>query len=379
MKSSPRELSEIAGLFLRLGTTAFGGPTAHIAMMHDETVKRRKWLSDQEFLDMVGATNLIPGPNSTEMAIHLGFRRAGWIGLAIGGLSFIVPAMLIVLLFAWVYVRFGSSPQAEWLFYGMKPVVIAVIVQAIWNLGQKAVKGPLTAVVAVVVLVMYIAGINEIAILIAGGLAVMLVVNYRKIWRGNWGVFLLPLGGIGAPSHIPMQFSLPALFLSFLKIGAVLYGSGYVLLAFLRADFVEHLGWLNDQQLMDAITIGQVTPGPVLTTATFIGYVLWGMPGALLATLGIFLPSFLFVAVSSPLIPRIRGSTWASGLLDGVNVASLGLMATVSWHLGRAALTDYLTVLVALVSSVLLFRFRVSSTWLIVGGALVGVLNATFR
>lgn len=379
MNSSPRKLTEVAGLFLRLGTTAFGGPAAYIAMMHDETVKRRNWLNDQKFLDLVGATNLIPGPNATEMAIHLGFLRAGWMGLVIGGLSFIVPAMLITLLLAWGYVRFGALPQAGWLLYGIKPVVIAIIVQAIWSLGRKAVKGPLMAGVAVVVLVMYFAGIHEIAILFGGGLVVMLVANYRRIRRENWGAFLIPLGGMGISFHIPALFSLPVLFLIFLKIGSVLYGSGYVLLAFLRADFVERLGWLTDQQLMDAIAIGQVTPGPIFTTATFIGYILGGMRGALLATLGIFLPSFFFVAVSRPLIPRIRESPWASDLLDGVNVASLGLMAAVTWQLGWAALTDYFSALVALVSSVLLFRFRVNSTWLIVGGALVGALNATFR
>jgi chromate transporter len=377
--SASHGLAEVARLFLKLGLIAFGGPAAHIAMMHDETVKRRKWLSDQEFLDLVGATNLIPGPNSTEMAIHIGFLRAGWRGLVIGGACFIVPAMLIVLSMAWVYVRFGATPQAEWLLYGIKPVVIAIIVQALWSLGQKAVKGPLTAGVAVMVIILYFSGMNEIALLFAGGLMVMLAKNYRRLRGRFWGAFMLPVGGVGALSQMATPFSLSSLFFIFLKIGSVLYGSGYVLLAFLRADFVVRLGWLTDQQLIDAIAIGQVTPGPVFTTATFIGYVLGGIPGALLATLGIFLPSFIFVAISNPLIPRMRKSAWISGLLDGVNVASLGLMAAVTWQLGRASLISPLPIIIALGSFVLLMWFRANSTWLIAGGGLIGLLSAALR
>jgi chromate transporter len=358
--------------------TAFGGPAAHIAMMHNETVKRRGWLSDQQFLDLVGATNLIPGPNSTEMAIHIGFLRAGWPGLIIGGICFITPAMLIVLFLAWVYVRFGATPQVEWLLYGIKPVVIAIIAQALWSLGQKAVKGAATAAVAVIVIILYFMGINEIALLFGGGLIVMLVMNYRRLRRRMAGIFI-PLSTAGILSYVSIQFSLLQLFLTFLKIGAVLYGSGYVLLAFLRADFVVRFGWLTDQQLMDAIAIGQVTPGPVFTTATFIGFVLGGMPGALLATLAIFLPSFIFVAISNPLIPRIRNSAWVSGLLDGVNVASLGLMAAVTWQLGRASLTGPLTILIALISFVLLIWFKLNSTWLIAGGGLIGLLSSALR
>jgi chromate transporter len=373
-----QRLTEVAKLFLKLGMTAFGGPAAHIAMMHNEIVKRRKWLSDQQFLDLVGATNLIPGPNSTEMAIHIGFLRAGWPGLIVGGICFIVPAMLIVLFLAWVYVRFGATPQAEWLFYGIKPVVIAIIVQALWSLGQKAVKGAPTAAVAVIVIILYFMGMNEIALLFGGGLIVMLLTNYRRLRRRMAGIFI-PLSSVGILSYVSIPFSLPQLFLTFLKIGAVLYGSGYVLLAFLRADFVVRFGWLTDQQLMDAIAIGQVTPGPVFTTATFIGFVLGGIPGALLATLAIFLPSFIFVAISNPLIPRIRNSAWVSGLLDGVNVASLGLMAAVTWQLGRASLTGPLTILIALSSFVLLIWLKVNSTWLIVGGGLIGLLSSVLR
>jgi chromate transporter len=368
-------LKEVVSLFLRLGTTAFGGPAAHIAIMHAETVIRRKWLSDQEFLDLVGATNLIPGPNSTEMAIHIGFRRAGWPGLLAAGVSFIAPAMLIVIGLAWAYVQFGSTPQAEWLLYGIKPVVIAIIVQALWSLGQKAVKGALTATIAILVIGSYFMGINEIALLFAGGAVVMMVKNIKRLRSQVSRAIFLPLGGLGLYLQATVPFSLPTLFFTFLKIGSVLYGSGYVLLAFLRADFVVRYGWLSDQQLVDAIAIGQVTPGPVFTTATFIGYLLAGIPGALLATLGIFLPSFFFVTISNPLIPRIRNSAWVSGLLDGVNVASLGLMAAVTWQLGWTSLIDPLTTIVAFIALVLLLRFKINSTWLIAGGALVGWLS----
>ncbi|MBL8080866.1 MAG: chromate transporter [Anaerolineales bacterium] len=375
-QSSRRNLMEVAALFLKLGVTAFGGPAAHIAMMHDETVKRRKWISEQEFLDLVGATNLIPGPNSTEMAIHLGYLRAGWPGLIIGGLCFILPAMLIVMVLAWTYVQVGATPQAEWLMYGVKPVVIAVIAQALWNLGQKAVKGPLLAMVGGSVLALYFAGVNEILLLFAGGLVVMMAKNAKTLKPNSLGALFLspwPEWKLAVSAMLlSTTFSLPLLFLTFLKIGAVLYGSGYVLLAFLRADFVVRLGWLTDRQLIDAIAIGQVTPGPVFTTATFIGFLLGGVSGALVATLGIFLPSFFFVAISNPIIPRLRSSPWAGGLLDGVNVASLGLMAAVTWQLGRSSLIDILTVFIALASLALLMRFKVNSTWLILGGGIIG-------
>jgi len=375
----PGRLQEIARLFLKLGLTAFGGPAAHIAMMHEETVKRRRWLSEAEFLDLVGATHLIPGPNSTEMAIHLGFRRAGWPGLIVAGVSFIVPAALLVLLFAWTYVRFGSTPQAEWLFYGIKPVIIAIVVQALWSLGRTAVKNTLTGVVGLLVLGLYFVGVNEIALLFAGGLIVMLAGGLRQLRGDARAALLLPLGGLGGLLQGSISVNLPFLFLTFLKIGAVLYGSGYVLLAYLRADLVVRAQLLTDQQLIDAVAIGQLTPGPVFTTATFIGYLLAGAPGALLATLGIFLPSFIFVAISNPLIPRLRSSTWVSGLLDGVTVASLALMAVVSWQLGRAALVDGWTVAIALASLAALVRFKVNSTVLIAVGAGIGLLSTLLR
>ncbi len=367
-------LKEVVGLSLKLGLTAFGGPAAHIAMMHDETVKRRRWLSDQEFLDLVGATNLIPGPNSTEMAIHIGFLRAGWPGLILGGLGFIGPAVLIVLGLAWAYVRFGATPEAGGLLYGVKPVVIAVIVQAVWNLGRTAVKGPLTGAIAALVVVLYFLGFHEIGLLFASALLVMLVRNLARPRWPRWTALLIPWSGVAglAPAA---PFGLPLLFLTFLKIGAVLYGSGYVLLAFLRADLVVRFGWLTDQQLLNAVAIGQVTPGPVFTTATFIGFLLGGLPGALLATVAIFLPSFVFVALSKPLIPRIRHSPWLNSLLDGVNVAAVGLMAAVTWPLARASLTDSLTVAIAVVALVLLIRLKLNSTWLIAAGAILGFLT----
>jgi chromate transporter len=403
MNPSPRmrRLGEVIALFLKLGLTAFGGPAAHIGMMHDEVVERRKWLDEQQFLDLLGATNLIPGPNSTEMTIHIGFMRAGWPGLIAGGLCFILPAMLMVMIFAGVYVRYGSTPQAGWLLYGIKPVVIAIILQALWTLGRKAVKSPLTAAAGLASFSLYFLGTNDIALLLLTGAAVMIMENIRRIkmspgsmvlitpfyWKESVKALTKSLSVRSERfnalfnSNIPglaviasaVPFSLPLLFLTFLKIGSVLYGSGYVLLAFLRSDFVVRLGWLTDQQLLDAIAVGQITPGPLFTSATFVGYLLGGIPGGLLATLGIFLPSFVFVAISNPFIPRLRGSPWAGALLDGVNAASLGLMAAVTVQLGRSSIVDPLTALLAAGTLFLLLRFKINSTWLIAGGALVGI------
>ena len=372
----PQRLAEVAVLFLKLGLTAFGGPAAHVAMMHDEVVKRRKWVDDQQFLDLLGATNLIPGPNSTEMVIHLSFLRAGWPGLLVGGVCFVLPAALIVTALAWAYVRLGHTPAATWLLYGIKPPVIAIIAKALWDLGRKAAKGPLSIVVGLAVFVLYFVGVNEIALLFAGGLLVMIAGNLHRLDRSTPKGFLLPLGALGAPALLAAPFTLSVLFLTCLKIGAVLYGSGYVLLAFMRADFVTRLAWLTDQQLVDAIAIGQVTPGPLFTAATFVGFVLGGIPGALLATLGMFLPSFVFVAISNPFIPKMRASPWLGALLDGVNVSSLGLMSAVTLQLGRASLIDLLTIAMALVSVILIARFRINGTWLVLGGALVGLLRA---
>lgn len=369
-------LNEVFKLFLKLGFTAFGGPAAHIGMMHDEVVKRRKWLDEQEFLDLLGATNLIPGPNSTEMAIHISYKRAGWHGLILGGLSFIVPAVLMVLGLAWLYVEYGSYPQANWLLYGIKPVVIAIVLQALWSLGRKAIKDWLTAFMVVVVIGLYWAGINEIGLLFGGGFALLLLKNIHNFPLKKVAGVAFPGSMLVMTSQAVNSVQLPLLFFTFLKIGSILYGSGYVLLAFLRADFVVHLGWLTDQQLIDAIAIGQVTPGPVFTTATFIGYILAGVPGALLATLGIFLPSFVFVALSSPLIPKLRNSKFFGSLLDGINAVSLGLMAAVLVQLGRSSLIDPVTILIGFISAILLIRYRVNSTWLIMGGGLIGLASA---
>jgi chromate transporter len=368
-------LRELATLFLKLGTIAFGGPAAHIAMMEDEVVRRRRWLTREQFLDYLGATNLIPGPNSTEMAIHIGHARAGWRGLLVAGASFILPASLIVGAIAWAYVRYGSLPQMTWLLYGVKPVVIAVVAQALWALGRTALTTTAAWALGVAAVGASALGVNEVVILIAAGVAMALV---RSGARGA-RVAVLPaaplvLSAVAASGPAPV--SLWMMFAVFAKAGALLFGSGYVLLAFLRADLVERLGWLSETQLLDAIAVGQVTPGPVFTTATFVGYVLGGAGGALVATIAIFLPAFVFVAASGPLVPRLRRSATASAVLDGVIVASLALMGVVTVQLARAALVDLLAVALAAASAVLLFRFRVNSAWLILAGAVVGLVAA---
>jgi chromate transporter len=380
---SETSLGELARLFLKLGTIGFGGPAAHIAMMEDEVVKRRRWLNHQEFLDLLGATNLIPGPNSTEMAIHIGLVRAGWKGLIVAGSCFILPAMLIVWFLAALYVRYGSLPEATFLLYGIKPVIIAIVVQALWGLGKSAVKGTLTALVGVTVMMMFFLGMNEILLLFAAGFITMAIENLWRGWKQGAhlvvGFPVLSIFSVSADLGSPIALtttvpvSLLTLTLFFLKIGSVLFGTGYVLLAFLRADLIDRWHWLTDQQLLDAIAIGQFTPGPVLTTATFIGYVIAGSPGAILATVGIFLPAFVFVLISSPFIPKLRSSSWASGFLDGVNVASLGLMAAVTWQLGRAAVIDWFTAFLALISAVLVFRLKINSAWLVLGGGVIGL------
>jgi chromate transporter len=370
-------VGEVARLALKLGFTAFGGPAAHIAMLHDEVVTRRKWIGEQRFLDLLGATNLIPGPNSTEMVIHVGHIRAGYAGLLAAGVGFILPAAAIVLALAWLYVNYGTTPTGEWLLYGIKPVIIAIVLQALWSLGRKAVKGTFLGIVGAVVFALYLAGLDELLLLFAGGLLVTIIqVGRHRFSRSenNVSTFLPWFAAtLAAPLAQAVPVSLSGLFLIFLKIGAVLYGSGYVLLAFLRNDLVVNLGWLTDQQLLDAVAIGQFTPGPVFTTATFVGFLVAGWPGAILATVAIFLPSFLFVAAISPLIPRLRNSTLLASLLDGVNVAALGLMAAVTWQLGQAAIVDWLTALLVILAAVLLFRFKLNSAWLVLGGALIGL------
>ena len=371
-------LREVALLFLKLGAFSFGGPAVYIALMHRETVNRRGWIDEQRFLDLVGATNLIPGPNATEMASHLGLIRAGWLGLIAGGVLFILPGMAATLLVAWAYVTYGSIPEVGWVLYGVKPVVIGIVVEAQWSLGRKAVKGPTTAVVGIGVVALYLLGFNEIALLFGGAAVVLLVYSGRRFLKQ----------GLAAVAPIPLLFKIPltvfstgvvpfsqtTLFLSFLKIGSVLFGSGYVLLAFLRSEFVERLGWLTNQQVLDAIVAGQITPGPVFSSATFVGYMVGGWPSALLATLGIFLPSFLFVGLLSRILPFVRKSPWAGIFLDGVNVASLGLMAGVTVQLGQTAIVDVYTIVLLLATLFVIFRLKVNSVWLIPGGALLGAI-----
>lgn len=363
-------LLELATLFGRLGATAFGGPSAHIAMMRSEVVARRAWLTEEQFLDLLGATNLIPGPNSTEMAIHIGWARRRWAGLLVAGVSFIVPATLITAAFAWAYVRLGSIPEVGWLLYGVKPVVLAIVVQAIAGLAPKAARSWPLRVLGVGAAIAVALGVDELTVLFGAG---ALVATVRA--AGRWDAPLLPLGpvALGAAGAV-IPVSLPALFLVFAKIGSVLFGSGYVLVAFLRSELVDRLHWLTESQLIDAVAVGQVTPGPVFTTATFIGYLLGGPEGAVVATVGIFLPAFVFVALSAPLVPWLRASPVASGFLDGVNVASLALMGVVTVQLGSAAVVDLPTAVFGLLSAALLLRGRVGPTSLMIGGAVCGIL-----
>lgn len=370
----PTSLRELGLLFLRLGATAFGGPAAHVAMMHDEVVRRRNWLSEERFLDLVSATNLIPGPNSTELAIHIGWERRRWAGLAVAGLAFIVPAVLLTAGCGWAYVRFGHVPSASWLLYGVKPVIVAVVVQAIWGLAPKAARTTFLRMLGAVALVLALAGVHELALLFGAGAVALIEARKRRGQaRSQLSTFVpvLPwVAGVTAVSSVTFS----SLFWVFFKAGSLLFGSGYVLLAFLRADLVARLGWLTEAQLIDAIAIGQVTPGPVFTTATFIGYVLLGPTGAVVATVAIFLPAFVFVAASGPLVPKLRASALAGAFLDGINVASLALMFAVTVQLGRAALVDVPSVLLAFGSALLLLRFRPNATWLVLGGAFAGWL-----
>jgi chromate transporter len=388
-------LKELALFFLRLGITAFGGPAAHIAIMEDELVRRRKWLSREKFLDLLGASNLIPGPSSSELALHIGYLRAGWPGLLVGGACFILPAAILVGIIAWAYVRFGHLPAVAALLYGVKPVVIAVIFQALWGLARTAVKSRALAIAGLVCLALSFAQVNVILILFGTG-AILAVIRalsrnraanqkttgsltFVSVWRGmrTGLVRIFPWAGTtGVAAVMPGMWPL---FLVFLKIGSIVFGSGYVLLVFLRAELVVHRAWVTDAQLIDAVAIGQVTPGPVFTTATFLGYLLRGPGGALAATVGIFLPAFILVSISGPLIPLLRRSATAGAFLDGVNVASLALMAAVSYQLSRSAIVDWLTTGLAIAGAVLLLRFRINSAWLVLGGAILGIAARLIR
>ncbi|MGC2193294.1 MAG: chromate efflux transporter [Terriglobales bacterium] len=371
-RASQTSLLELALLFLRLGATAIGGPAVHISMMEEEVVTRRGWLTRAEFLDFLGATNLIPGPNSTEMAIHVGRVRAGWRGLLTAGVSFILPAALMVGCLAWAYVRYGALPQVGAVLYGVKPVVIVVIAQGAYRLGKSAMKSRWLVVLGVTAMVAAALGLDPLLTLgAAGALAGCIHLGSR---RRSPNLLTVPLAAGGASLAGSLSFSLPLLFLVMLKIGATLFGGGYVLVAFLRSDLVVRLGWLSERQLLDAVAMGQVTPGPLFTTATFVGYVLGGGTGALLATIAIFLPAFVLVALSGPLVPRIRSSPTAGAVLDGINVAALALMVVVSAQLARTAVVDWFTLTVAALSAVLLFRYRVNSAWLVLGSAVAGGL-----
>ena len=385
-------LWEVVAYFLRLGVVAFGGPAAHVAMMRRDLVEQRKWLSDQDLLDHLAVASLIPGPNSTELAMHIGARRAGWAGLWLGGAAFILPAFAIVLAFAWLYVEYGETPAGTDLLRGVQPVILAVVVQAIWSLRTTAVRAWDTAVVAFAAVVLAVLGLNEAFVIVGAGLALLAwrrlgpeplreplgapLPDPRTVWRAvrRW----LRVTGRRAGGLVllatPAGFALPELFWVFLKIGGTLYGSGYVLVAFLEADFVMSRGWLSEQTLVDAVAVGQFTPGPVFTTATFVGYVFDGFPGAIVATLGIFLPSFFFVAVTHRLVPRLREAPWASGFLDGVGAAAVAVMAVVVVSLGRVVVDDAFAWVVLAVAAVVLVRFSLSTVWLVLAGGAAGLL-----
>ncbi|MBZ5638941.1 MAG: chromate efflux transporter [Acidobacteriia bacterium] len=374
-RAPPSSAASLVRPFLKLGTIAFGGPAAHIAMMEDEFVRRAAWLSREQFLDLVGASSLIPGPSSTEVAIFVGHRRAGWRGLLVAGCCFILPAASMVTALAWAYVRFGRLPQVGAVLYGVKAVIIAIIVQALVGFARTAIKTKTLLALGAAAGGATLLGVGPLVVLLAAGfLHAMTAIRLRPAGRSRGMLFLAAATAPGAWSPA-LRFSLAKLFLIFLKIGAVVFGSGYVLLAFLRADFVERTHWLTPGQLIDAVAVGQVTPGPVFTTATFIGYLLAGPLGAVVATVAIFLPSIVLVAVGGRLIPRLRRSPAAAAFLDGVNVASLALMAIVTAHLARDALVDLVTASLAAMGALLLFRFRVGSAWLILAAACVGAVK----
>jgi chromate transporter len=389
-------LIELARLFFRLGLLGFGGPNAHIAMMEAEVVNRREWLTRVQFIDLIGATNLIPGPNSTEMAIQIGYVYAGWLGLIIAGVSFILPAVFITMGLAWGYVKFGTMPQVAWLLYGIKPAVLGVIVDALWRLGQKAIKTSQLLTIAIgVILLVWLGGVNEIIALLTGGVigAIWLQFTPKDPKSDQLANSLIAgmITGIALKASATLiglvktsPVSLSQLGYSFLRIGGTLFGGGYVLLSLVQSEFVDGYGWLTQQQLLDAISIGQLTPGPILTTATFIGYVIAGIPGSIVATIAIFLPSFLFVAATNPLIPHLRKSKWLAAFLDAVNVSALALMAVVAVQLalttfGTPPQLDWLAVTIAIGSAILGIRFQVNSAWLVLGGAAIGQIVCSLR
>ena len=372
-KEHRTSLLALAASFLKLGSIAFGGPAAHVALIEQEVVTRREWVTQQEFLDFLGLSNLIPGPNSTEMAIYIGRLQRGWAGLLVAGLSFILPSSLMVAALAWAYVRYGALPQIAGVLYGVKPVVIAVIAQAVFRLGKTALKSARLIFLCATATVAAAVGMNGLLIFALVGLVTAAECLIRSKQRPSAATMMLAGGGSVATAAAA-PFSLKALFLVFLKIGAILFGGGYVLLAFLRSNLVQGLGWISERQLLDAIAMGQVTPGPISTAATFLGYLLGGFSGAVVATVAMFLPAFVLVAITGPLVPRLRSSPLAAAVLDGVNVAALAIIVVVAWQLGRSAIVDRSTLAIALASVFLLIRYRVNSAWLVLAGAVVGMV-----
>ena len=376
---SPVSLPELGLAFLKLGTLAFGGPAAHIAMMEAEFVRKRHWITEEDFLDRLGAASLIPGPSSTEVAIFIGHSKRGWPGLIVAGTCFIIPAAVMVSFIAAAYVRYGALPQVAGILYAIKPVVIAIIAQALWNLGRTALKTWLLACVGAASAALSFFGIDPIIVLLCAATISGAIQLASTNTKQTSALTLVPISrwlALGAATALAGPPRLMRLFLSFLKIGALVFGSGYVLLAFLRTEFITRLHWLSEKQLIDAVAVGQFTPGPVFTTATFIGYLSAGVPGAILATLGIFLPGFLLVALSGPLIPKLRRSPLAGAVLDGVIAGSLALMAVVAWQLGKAAIVDWLTLLIAAAGLASLLWLKISPAWLILGAAILGIVKA---
>ena len=362
------QLTEVAKLFLKLGVIGFGGPAVHIAMMEEEVVRKRGWMSHQYFLDLVGATNLIPGPNSTEMTMHCGQERAGWKGLVVAGLCFIVPAVVITAFFAWAYQEYGQLPQVERFIYGIKPAIISIIVSAMIILGRKALKSVTLGVLGLLAAVLVLLGVNEILVFFSAGL-VGVVLHLLKDGKTANGFFPFVLLQI---ANVSTDISGSRLFWIFLKIGSILYGSGYVLFAFLDAELVAK-GILTKQQLIDAIAVGQFTPGPVFSAATFIGWQIGGIWGALAATAGIFLPSFLFVAFLNPLVLQLRRSRVMSAFLDTVNMVAVAVILAVVIEMSQAALTNWKTVLIAVISFAVTFYFKkLNTAFIVLGGAALG-------
>ncbi|MHB0875479.1 MAG: chromate efflux transporter [Anaerolineae bacterium] len=366
-------LLEVIRLFLKLGTVSFGGPAGHVALMEQEVVHKRGWLSREHFLDLLAATNLVPGPNATEMAIHIGYVRAGWPGLVAAGVAFILPAFLISLAIAVAYVRFRAMPQANAILYGITPVVVAIIITATYRLGRSAIKSRTTLALFLVSLLAVALGVNEVAILLVMGVAGVVLGMPRASWPFRLAAAACPLVVATGRQLAHSSGTVVDLLLYFLKVGSLIFGSGMVLFAFIQRDVVSGYGWLSQQQLLDAIAVGQMTPGPVLSSATFIGYVVAGVPGAIAATAGVFAPSFVITALIGPWIPRLRRSPLAQSFLRGVTAVVVALMLAVAFVLLRSAITDAFTIGILAVAMVALLRFRIDAMWLVGGGALVGL------